>query len=34
LENYSTSQTYRTEIIRMINKIKHKIWATKLHLHH
>jgi Bax protein len=25
LENYSTSQTYRTEIIRMINKIKHKI---------
>jgi len=25
LENYSTSQTYRIEIIRMINKIKHKI---------
>jgi uncharacterized FlgJ-related protein len=25
LANYSTSQTYRTEIIRMINKIKHKI---------
>jgi Bax protein len=25
LENYSTSQNYRTEIIRMINKIKHKI---------
>jgi uncharacterized FlgJ-related protein len=25
LENYSTSQTYRTEIVRMINKIKHKI---------
>jgi uncharacterized FlgJ-related protein len=25
LENYSTSHTYRTEIIRMINKIKHKI---------
>lgn len=26
LDNYSTSQNYRTEIIRMINKIKHKIW--------
>ena len=25
LENYSTSQTYRTEIVRMINKIKDKI---------
>jgi uncharacterized FlgJ-related protein len=25
LDNYSTSQNYRTEIIRMINKIKHKI---------
>lgn len=25
LENYSTSQSYRTEIIKMINKIKHKI---------
>ena len=25
LENYSTSQTYRIEIIRMINKIKHNI---------
>jgi len=25
LENYSTSQTYRTEIIKMINKIKDKI---------
>jgi Bax protein len=25
LDNFSTSQTYRTEIIRMINKIKHKI---------
>ena len=25
LGNYSTSQTYRIEIIRMINKIKHKI---------
>jgi uncharacterized FlgJ-related protein len=25
LENYSTSQTYRTEIVKMINKIKDKI---------
>ena len=25
LENYSTSQSYRTEIVRMINKIKDKI---------
>jgi Bax protein len=25
LENYSTSQTYRTELVRMINKIKDKI---------
>jgi len=25
LGNYSTSQTYRIEIVRMINKIKHKI---------
>jgi len=25
LDNYSTSQNYRTEIIRLINKIKHKI---------
>jgi uncharacterized FlgJ-related protein len=25
LDNYSTSQNYRIELIRMINKIKHKI---------